>query len=407
MGIKQDLVEARGTLKQRRQKLHEIFKEAGKDLDMTQVKCLGDMDEQQKVSEVRKLSAEADELGAKVDELAALVKAAETSGEEKETPVPQETADREGKAKNLGDLFVESAAYKAYQEGHERNKVGTIDVSLKTLFETGAGWAPETTRTGRLVEYATRPIQVMDVVPMGSTSQAAVVYMEETTYTNAAAPTDEGNQYPEATLEATEQSSPVRKIAVFLPVTDEQLDDVAQARSYVQNRLRFMIRQEIDNQILNGSGSSPNLTGILQVSGLQSQAKGTDPTPDAIYKAMVNVMTNAYTTPNAVVIHPLDWQAVRLLRTSDGVYIWGNPSESGPERIWGTQVIMAHIIPQGTALTGDFANFVEWAERRGIEVQITDSHSDFFRYGKQALRADVRAAMPIYRPSAFCEVTGL
>jgi HK97 family phage major capsid protein len=168
-----------------------------------------------------------------------------------------------------------------------------------------------------------------------------------------------------------------------------------------------MIRQEMDNQILNGNGSSPNLTGILQASGIQSQAKGTDPVPDAVYKAMVNVMTNAYTTPNAVVFHPLDWQAVRLLRTSDGVYIWGNPSESGPERIWGTQVVMAHVIPQGTALTGDFANFVEWAERRGIEVQISDSHSDFFRYGKQAIRADVRAAMPIYRPAAFCEVTGL
>lgn len=406
MGIKQDLVEARGTLKQRQGKLHEIFKQAGDDLDMSKVTCLGEMDNQQKVSEIRKLSAETDELGKKVDELAALVKAQETASEAKNTPVDIEQSE-EQKTKSLGDLFVESDAYKAFQKNHERNKLSMLDISVKTLFETGAGWDPETTRTGRLVEYATRPIQIRDLIPMGQTSQAAVVYMEETTFTNAADATDEGDSYPEATLETTEQSAPVRKIAVFLPVTDEQLEDVSQVRSYIQNRLRFMIGQAIDDQILNGDGSAPELTGILEKAGIQSVAKGSDPVPDAIYKAMVKVMTVGFTTPNAVIINPLDWQGVRLMRTSDGVYIWGNPSESGPERIWGTQVVKAHVISQGTALTGDFANFVEWTERRGIEVRISDSHDDYFVKGKQAIRADVRAAMPIYRPEAFCEVTDL
>lgn len=39
----------------------------------------------------------------------------------------------------------------------------------------------------------------------------------------------------------TERESNVRKIGVWLPVTDEQLDDVAQAESYVNARLPFMI----------------------------------------------------------------------------------------------------------------------------------------------------------------------
>jgi len=234
-----------------------------------------------------------------------------------------------------------------------------------------------------------------------------VQYMEETTFTNNAAETAEGGTYPEAALAFTEQSSLVRKIAVFLPVTDEQLEDVPQIRGYIDNRLPFMVRQRLDSQILTGNGTAPNLRGIYNVVGIQTQAKGTDPVPDAIYKAIVKVETVGQAVANAVVMHPNDWQDVRLLRTADGLYIWGNPSDAGPERIWGLRVVRAQAATDGTAIVGDFANFVQLAVRRGIDVQVSNSHSTFFVEGKQALRADLRAALVIYRPTAFCTVTGI
>ena len=283
----------------------------------------------------------------------------------------------------------------------------TLDVELKTLMTTAAGWAPETTRTGRLVEFATRPIQVAEIIPTTTTTQAAVVYMEETTFTNAAAEAAEGGTYAEAALAYTEQSSLVRKIAVFLPVTDEQLEDEPQARSTIDNRLPFMVRQRLDLQIISGNGTAPNLRGVLNVVGIQTQAKGTDPTPDAVYKGIVKVETVGQALASAVVFNPTNWQDVRLLRTADGIYIWGNPSDAGPERIWGLQVLRAQAETLGTALVGDFQNFVELAVRRGVDVQVSNSHSTFFVEGKQALRADMRAALVVYRPAAFCTVTGL
>ncbi|QES45261.1 phage major capsid protein [Streptomyces venezuelae] len=406
------LKEAQGKLDNVNAKLAEIFDEAGQAYDLSKVKCIRGTSHE-KAAEIRKLNDEATDLGRQVDNLVQVQKAAERTRSAQEGRETGDGADRDehererGKPqKSFGQLFTESAAYK--QKQGRTGPESTLDIHLKTLLSESAGWAPPTVRTGRVVDYATRPIQVVDLIPQTTTSNTAVTYMEETTFTNAAAETDEGGTYPEAALALTEKSSLVRKIAVFLPVTDEQLEDVGQVQGYVDNRLPFMVRQRLDGQILNGNGTAPNLRGLLNVVGIQTQAKGSDPVPDAVYKALVKVRVTGRAIPNAVVMHPTDWQNIRLLRTADGIYIWGNPSDAGPERIWGLQVAQTDAFTSaGTSLVGDFANYIELAVRRGIDVQVSNSHSTYFVEGKQALRADMRAALVPYRPAAFCTVTGL
>ncbi|KKL84678.1 hypothetical protein LCGC14_1962300, partial [marine sediment metagenome] len=264
----------------------------------------------------------------------------------------------------------------------------------------------ESTRIGLMVDEPTRPIQVTDIIPSGATSQAAVVYMEETTRTHAAAEMNENASYAEDTYVLTEQSSTVRKIGTSIPVTDEQLEDVAMVQSYLDQRMRFGIRQRLDGQILTGDGAAPNLRGINNVVGIQTQAKGGDPTPDAVYKAMTLIRVTGRAQPNAVIMHPNDWQDIRLLRTADGIYIWGSPSDAGPERIWGIGVVQSDAQTENTGLVGDYANFSQLFERRGIEVKVGLDASDFTT-GKQHMRADMRVAFIVFRPAAFCTVTGI
>lgn len=402
------LKELRGTLEERRKSLAEVFEQAGAEMDMDAVKAI-EGDSAAKVDQIRAWNDEIDDLAKQIEELDALGKTRDRVGELGKTNGhpghPTGDGKRPEPVKSLGELIVESGALKHKKVEHE------IDLDpktmLKTLFETATGWVPETTRTPRVIDFATRPIQVTDVVPSGTTSQQSVVFMEETTFTNAAVEIAEGVAKPEATLALTEKTSPVRKIAVFLPVTDEQLEDVPQVRGYIDNRLRFMVQQRLDSQILVGTGIAPNLTGFLNVAGIQTQAKGTDPTPDAVHKAMTKVRVTGRAVPGAAIFHPNDWQDIRLLRTADGIYIWGSPSEAGPERIWGLPVVQADGITEGTALVGDFANFSELAIRRGVSVEVSNSHASFFIENKQAIRAEMRAALVVYRPTAFATVTGI
>lgn len=405
------LKEAREALTAKRDELAAILREAGPEYDMSRVKSIPG-DTHAKVEHIRKLNLEIDEAKARVDELLVVARAAAEAreAEQKGGVEPGDGArggvgEPTGRArKSIGRLFVESDAFKGYRPGGGSPAV-TLDVDLKDLFSTGS-WEPETTRTGRVELFPTRPApQVVTHIPQTTTSQASVVYMEETTFTNAAAETAEGGAYPEAALELTEKSMPTRKLAVFLPVTDETFEDEPRAEAYVNNRLPYMLQQRLDSQVLVGTGTGVNLLGTANVAGIQTQAQGSDPLTDAIYKLFRKIREDGFAEPSVVFVRPSVWEQVRLMRTTDGVYIWGPPSAQGPMTIWGVPVVETVAAPADKVVAGDYANFAELAVRRGVDVQVSNSHADFFASGKLAIRADVRVAMIHYRPRAFGVVT--
>jgi HK97 family phage major capsid protein len=281
-------------------------------------------------------------------------------------------------------------------------------VSLKTLMDSVNSWAPQAIRTGLVVDKAVRPIELIDLIPAGRTNMNAVAYMEETTLDESqVAEAAEAAQFGEMAIALNEKSSPVRKIAAFIPVTDEQLEDVPQAQGLINNRLPAALRRRLDYQLMNGDGNAPNLRGLLNVASigtyLQSAVNGDKPI-DALRRAMTLIRTIAFRQPNAVIMNPLDWDGIRLMKTNDGVYIWGSPSEAGPERVWGITVAMNNSLAQYTSVVADLSE-TELAEKRGITLKVSDSHSDYFIKGKQAIRADVRAAFVVRRPAAVYAVT--
>ena len=214
-----------------------------------------------------------------------------------------------------------------------------------------------------------------------------------------------GAAYAESTLALTEQTNTVRSIGTSLPVTDEQLADVPQVESYINMRLPNMINRRLDGQILVGDGSAPNLKGINNVSGILTQALGGDTVPDAVYKGLRQVRVTGRAMPNIIYAHPNDWESIRLLRTADGIYIWGSPAEAGVQRIWGVTVGETDAQTENTILGGD-TTFSQLFMRQDMLVEIGTVNDDFLD-GRQTVRAGLRAAFVVYRPAAFVQITGV
>jgi HK97 family phage major capsid protein len=308
--------------------------------------------------------------------------------------------------KSFGQLFVESKQFKQSRETRTDVPV-MLDLGIKTLMETTAGFAPESVRSGVLVEAVTRPVQVTDLIPAFSIDQPSFVYMEETTRTHSAAEVAEGVAAAESAFVWTQRSSAVQKIADSIPVTDEQLEDESQVQSLLDQRLRFGLRQRLDLQILVGNGTAPNLRGINNVVGIQTQAKGADSAIVAFMRALTLVRFTGRAQPSGAVFHPNDWQDILLTQNSNGDFLFGNPFQGpGPQRLFGIPVAVSDAQTENTGLVVDFANFTRLDERRGIMVQ-TGFVNTQFTEGEVTLRADMRVAFTVTRPAAACTLTGI
>ncbi len=404
------LEEAQGKLDAKRKELFNVMQEA-----KTSSNGVYDMDKitsvsgtkAEKLAWIQERNTELADLKAEVDKQsavkAAAIVAAEYEGEQKgHDNGGAEVKDGKREFKSVGQRFVESDAFKS------KGRTAHLDVDLKTLFQRTAGWEPEVTRSGLVTLKPMVPApSVFDHLVTIPVSQSGYKYMEETTYTNNAAEIAEGTTFGEAALALTERSLPVEKIAVWLPMTDEQLEDEPGARAYVEARLENMIRQRLDLQVLAGDGSTPNLKGTNAVSGIQTQALGADTLLDASYKLFTSIRTDGFAEPSVAFTRPTYWQSVALLKTADGVYIYSNPASGAPSVLWGVPVVQTMASPAGLLMTGDYANYAFLGIKRGIDVQVTNSHSTDFINGKQAIRMDMRAVMVHVRPKAFGKVTGL
>ena len=311
----------------------------------------------------------------------------------------------------LSDRIQEAPEFKDWT--HERlsgnSRAGCTlrfeNIRLTTM-TTAAGFAPENLRIAKVVPYALQMPFVEDLIPHTATSATLIKFMKETTHTNAMAPTAEGDAKPELALAFTEDEEAVRKIAGYLPVTDEQLDDVPGILGIIEQRLMLMAKKATETQLLTGDGNAPNLTGFLNLAGIQTQAKGADSVADAIFKGIVKVQTVGFADPSNVIMHPNDWQDLRLTQTTEGVYIWGPPSDTAPPRVWGLPVLATTSMTENTTLVGDFPMFSQIFEKEGVVIIIGFINDDLIK-NKKTIVVERRLALVVYRDTAFCKVTGI
>ena len=69
--------------------------------------------------------------------------------------------------------------------------------------------------------------------------------------------------------------------------------------------------------------------------------------------------------------------------------------------------ILRGEIAAGTALVGKFGggDAAQVIMREGVDLAVSDSHSDFFAKNQLAIRLTMRLGFAMYRPTAFCSIT--
>lgn len=311
-----------------------------------------------------------------------------------------------------------------YQIGGFRNDVVTGDSATSGgAFITPARYGPVTDLIGE------RELTVRDLCTNVNITSDTFEFVQVTGKTNNAAGVAEATSAadptantttgvledatgagtkPESALTLAVVSTPVETIAHLMPITRRAAADAPQVRQLVDQFLLYGLREEEEDQILNGNGTSPNLRGILQTSGISTVGSaGTD--LDAIVDAIRTIRADRR-RPTAVVMHPNDWYSTGFLLAKDGNnnYMIGNPFQSvdAVQNLWGLRVVVTEAMTENTALVGDFRQAVV-ADRQQSAIYVTDSHKDWFGRNLLAVLAEERLGFGVLDPDAFCTVTSI
>jgi HK97 family phage major capsid protein len=329
-----------------------------------------------------------------------------------------------GRVLSLGEQFVASPEYEFFRKGLHRSSSTWRSPSVEladprqgfhatTLTEDpasgGALVVPQ--YIPGIVQLPNRPLVVADLFAPGTTTSNLISYMQETAFTNAANAVLEGAAKPESALTFVAVQDPVRKIAHWLPVTEEMLEDVPQISSYINARLVLGVQIEEDDELLNGTGVAPELLGITKRAGLAADVVRVDPATnaDAILAQIFAIYTSAFLMPDGIVMNPTNWAKTALAKSSTGEYIGAGPFDSGlqAQTLWGLPVAVTPNQLLGSGFVGAFKTAAQIFRKGGIRVEASNSHVDFFIKNLVAIRAEERLALAVYRPGAFGEVTGL
>lgn len=315
--------------------------------------------------------------------------------------------------KTPGQQFVDSDAYqdvvKNKREKSDLVEIGSFHRPRNTLITSdgasgGSLVVPQ--RYPGIIAAPDRGLRIRDLLNVESTESNSIEYVQETGFTNAAAMVAEDGTKPESALSFELQTAAAQVIAHWVPATRQIISDASQLRSYIDGRLTYGLKLKEENQILYGNGTPPNLQGIATHADAQTYAWSDgefgDTKIDAVRRAMTLARVAEYPV-TGIVLNPLDWADIELLKGDDAHYIWVDVNEGGVMRLWRVPVVETNAATAGEAVLGAWSLGATLWDREAANIRVGEPDDYFFK-NKVAILAEERIALTIFRPEAFVVV---
>lgn len=202
-----------------------------------------------------------------------------------------------------------------------------------------------------------------------------------------------------------EESEKVISIPAYLEVPLEVFEDTPMLEALLQNELRSIAMEVLQNQVISGDGNAPNMVGLNNWPNLGSLAETNnvsailqDRIPEAwevIQKANVGI-------PTGIILHAsLIQELIKLFNVNNATPNVLSYDARGNPMLYGRHVVFTSAIPSDRA--GYVADFRQGlvAYRKRATIEVSRSHSDNFGKVIVTIRIWLRAVLFIQRAKAF------
>lgn len=299
--------------------------------------------------------------------------------------------------KSIGTQFIKSDMFAELIKGNREK----VRVEVKNTVVADGTTAFPMQKPG-VIQGNFAPLTIRQVLPATPVTTNAVNALREASWTNDAAAVAQAAAKPESDLTFEQYNVPIQTIAHWIKVSNQLLADAPAVASYIDTRLRHGLGQEVDRQLLLGTGTSPQLSGLTDAGNFTAYtAVADDLLVDAINRAKYQLWAIGR-APDTVIVNPADWGAMERARegAGTGMYLYGLPGVNAGVNPFGVQIVMSNFMPAGSFLIGAMAGSTMVYDRQSVTVEMGYVGNDFTN-NLVTIRAEERLALAVERPTGL------
>lgn len=262
-----------------------------------------------------------------------------------------------------------------------------------------------------------RPLTIWDLFNHETTEKDVVAWYTEGTFDGSAAMTAEAGAFSQVHVnDPVRHEASLKKVTALWKQTDEILTDAPRFVSHVNARAGYNLDIVVEDQLVSGSGSSNQITGLVNTSGIGS-ASASAYDMDFIESLLDERTKIRKATPNfnvdTLLLADEDYDALMKLKNSADQYVLGGPTGfvygngvTIGRNLWNTiTIVPTPALSSGTSILGAFkAGATVYEHTSGRRFDVGYDGTDF-SHGLVTFRAYQRFVLAVEYPAAFTKYT--
>lgn len=309
----------------------------------------------------------------------------------------QTTAQAAAPALSAAEEFVKSEQYKQLVAGNTQR----ARIEVKNTVTSGSTTVFPDQRPG-IIPGSFAPLTVRQILRAIPVTSNMVNSLREASWTNSAAEVSQGAAKPESDVTFEQYNVPITTVAHWIKISNQLLADAPAVVAYIESRLRDGLAQRIESQLINGNGTSPNLSGLTDSGNYTAYT----PTSDDLLVDAINrvkwTMWAAGNMPDTVIVNPADWGAMERTRegAGTGAYLYGMPGMQAGMNPFGLQVVISNHLQAGKFIVARMSDSAVLYNRAGAVVEMGYVNADFTN-NLITIRAEERLGLGVDRPAGI------
>lgn len=261
------------------------------------------------------------------------------------------------------------------------------------------------------VDIPHEAVQARNIIPVLSTSSENVKYVQFTKGQGKIGSVNPGATKPQLDIVSTPKNSPIVKIAGWITVQEEFLEDVDGAPEFLARELPAQYLDEETRQIFKGVGTdlNPNeLVGLFsKIASAVAFSNGVTSASnpwDIIAMALTN--TRRALRPGDAVWTSPEMYMELLINKSKGATLFydypvGADTSTGRLTIGGIPIYFHSVFNNYEGLVGNFSRGVTLFQKKAINLRVADQHDINFIQNLITMLIEARVTLPCYFPESF------